>query len=126
MLFFTCSISNYCCLGQKVVISVHEGSSPKPPSPSLSPSPSPSQVPIIISPPQLSPNGSAPQPHGSSGMSSPPPPAGNTSGGNAGNSPVPSSTQGHVNNAMTLASGRSFTLSLGQVLSIIGVSLAFG
>ncbi|TKY45562.1 Mavicyanin protein [Spatholobus suberectus] len=44
VLFFICSISNYCCLGQKVVISVHERSLENPPSPS--PSPSPSQVPV--------------------------------------------------------------------------------
>ncbi|CAJ1976599.1 unnamed protein product [Sphenostylis stenocarpa] len=116
VLFFTCSISNYCCLGQKIAISVHEGSSQNPPSPSPSPSPSPlpSQVPIIISPPQLSPNGSAPQPHGSSGISSPQPSTGNTSGGNGGNSPVPSSTQDDVNNAVALACGISFSLSLGK------------
>ncbi|ESW16208.1 hypothetical protein PHAVU_007G137400 [Phaseolus vulgaris] len=120
-LFFTCSISNYCCLGQKIMISVHEGSSQNPPSPS----PSPSQVPIIISPPQLSPNGSAPQPHGSSGMSSPPPSTGSTSGGNVGNPPVPPSTQNDENNAMALVGARSFTLSLGQVLSIIGAFFGF-
>jgi len=103
------------------MISVHEGSSQNPPSPS----PSPSQVPIIISPPQLSPNGSAPQPHGSSGMSSPPPSTGSTSGGNVGNPPVPPSTQNDENNAMALVGARSFTLSLGQVLSIIGAFFGF-
>jgi len=116
VLFFTCSISNYCCLGQKIAISVHE-----PPSPS----PSPSQVPIIIPPPQLSPNASAPQPHGSTGMSSPPPSTGNTSGGDVGNSPVPSSTQDDANNAMALIGGRSFTLSLAQVLSILVAFFGF-
>ena len=44
VMFFICNIPNYCCLGQKIVISVHEGSIEKPPSPS----PSPSQVPTKL------------------------------------------------------------------------------
>lgn len=115
VLFFICNIPNYCCLGQKIVISVHKDSLEK------TPSPSPSQVPITISPHPSSPNASAPQPHGSSsGMSSPPSPTTNTSGGNGGNSPGPSSTQEGKSNAVALVGGRSFTVSLGQLLSMLG------
>ncbi|KAG5078194.1 hypothetical protein JHK82_056889 [Glycine max] len=115
VLFFICNIPNYCCLGQKIVISVHKDSLEK------TPSPSPSQVPITISPDPSSPNASAPQPHGSSsGMSSPPSPTTNTSGGNGGNSPGPSSTQEGKSNAVALVGGRSFTVSLGQLLSMLG------
>lgn len=115
VMFFICNIPNYCCLGQKIVISVHKDSLEK------TPSPSPSQVPITISPHPSSPNASAPQPHGSSsGMSSPPSPTTNTSGGNGGNSPGPSSTQEGKSNAVALVGGRSFTVSLGQLLSMLG------
>ncbi|RDX95977.1 hypothetical protein CR513_21426, partial [Mucuna pruriens] len=107
VLFFICSISNYCCLGQKIVISVHEHVPPSQNPPSASPSPSPSQVPTIS--PQLPPNGSSPQPHGSNGTSNPPSPTTNTSGGN---SPVPSSTQRGKANAVALQGGTSFTVSM--------------
>ncbi|KAK7391550.1 hypothetical protein VNO78_19966 [Psophocarpus tetragonolobus] len=118
VLFFICSVPNYCSLGQKIVISVHERSFENPPSLS----PSPSQVPTTI-PPQLSTNGSAPQPHGSSGISSPPPSTRTTPGGNAGDSPLPSSTQEGKSSA--LVDGTSFAVFLGQLLSMLAAFLGF-
>ncbi|XP_027364632.1 classical arabinogalactan protein 10-like [Abrus precatorius] len=122
--FFICSISNYCCLGQKIAISVHERAPENPPplppsSLSPSPSPSPSQVPITS--PQLSPKGSAPQPHGTN----PPLPSTTTPRGNGSNSPMPSSTQGGKSNAVALVCGKSFIVSLGQLLSMLVTFLGF-
>ncbi|KAL2324989.1 hypothetical protein Fmac_024047 [Flemingia macrophylla] len=117
VLYFTCSISNYCCLGQKIVIYVQDSPPPPPPPPQ---SPSPSQAPITISP-QLSPNGSAPQPYGSS----PPSPTTNTPGTDGGNPPGPTSTPGGNSNAVALVGGRSFTESLGPLLSMLGALLGF-
>ncbi|KAK7278582.1 hypothetical protein RJT34_23614 [Clitoria ternatea] len=93
MLFFICSISNYCCIGQKIAISVHERSSQNPPTPS----PSPSQVPTI------SPKGSAPQPHGTGGRSNPPTSTTNTT------SPP---TQEGKSNAVALVFERSASVLL--------------
>jgi hypothetical protein len=93
--YFICSVSNYCTLGQKVIIDVHQIPPQNPPTPSASP---PQQVPKIS--PQLSPNGSAPQPSG--GTSSPPAPINVPSptplGGNVGCPPTPSSIHGVKSN----------------------------
>ncbi|XP_061362263.1 cucumber peeling cupredoxin-like [Gastrolobium bilobum] len=104
MLFFTCTISNYCCLGQKIAIFVHEQNPPSPP-------PSPSQPPIS---PHLSPNGSAPQAHGISN-----PPATPTIS-NVSPSPVPSSTQEEKSSAVPLVCETSFIVSLGALLFVLG------
>ncbi|XP_029128540.1 early nodulin-55-1-like [Cajanus cajan] len=116
VLYFTCSISNYCCLGQKIVIYVHDRPLPPPPPQS----PSPSQAPITISP-QLSPNALVPQPQGSS----PPSPTTNTPGTNGGNPPVPSSPREGKSNAVALIGGRSFIVPMWPLLSMVGVFFGF-
>lgn len=94
--YFICSVSNYCTLGQKVIINVHQIPPQNPPTPSASPPQH--QVPKIS--PQLSPNGSAPQPSG--GTSNPPAPINVPSptpvGGNVGCPPTPSSIHGVKSN----------------------------
>ncbi|WJX13835.1 hypothetical protein P8452_04180 [Trifolium repens] len=90
--YFICSVSNYCTLGQKITILVHEIAPQNPPTPSASP---PLQQAPKISP-KISPNGSAPQPSippASINVSSPTP-----QGGNEGCPPTPSSIQGVKNN----------------------------
>jgi hypothetical protein len=90
--YFICSVSNYCTLGQKISILVHEIAPQNPPTPSASP---PLQQAPKISP-KISPNGSAPQPSippASINVSSP-----TTQGGNEGCPPTPSSIQGVKNN----------------------------
>ncbi|KAK7255806.1 hypothetical protein RIF29_29227 [Crotalaria pallida] len=112
-LFFTCSIGNYCCLGQKIAITVHEH---------IAPSPPPSQA------PSSSPNGSAPHPIIPTPASSiSPMPANSTTppgGGNhkGGISPVPaSSSQGEKSSAVALVYRTStFDVSLGSLLIMFG------
>ncbi|XP_057426419.1 early nodulin-55-1-like [Lotus japonicus] len=100
--FFTCSILNYCCLGQKIIISVHENSPQNPPTPS----PPISQVPSISpqsSPPPL-------------GMSNPP--SNMPNGTDGGNSPVPASThEGEKSNAVALMCRTSFMRGLSSLLA---------
>ncbi|KAK7268560.1 hypothetical protein RIF29_21261 [Crotalaria pallida] len=118
-LFFTCSIGNYCCLGQKIAITVHEHIAPSPPPSSWSPPPS--QV------PSSSPNGSAPHPIIPAPASSiSPMPANSTTpgGGNhkGGISPVPaSSSQWEKSSSMALVYRTStFNASLGSLLIMFG------
>ncbi|CAL0321209.1 unnamed protein product [Lupinus luteus] len=102
-LFFVSTISNYCCLGQKIAITVHP-----PPLPPLSPSsaPSPSRVPL---PPTSAPASSiSPVPANSTA------PGGNNNGGN-------SPTQGEKSNAMALVYRTStFNVSIWRILSMFG------
>ncbi|RYR37911.1 hypothetical protein HN873_029922 [Arachis hypogaea] len=90
--FFVCTIANYCCLGQKLAVSVHQRThNNKPPSPS--PSPSPSPLPSHAPPPPTPPL--------------PLPPSASNSNGSAGNPPPSSNT---TNNAV--AFGTNFSVHL--------------
>ncbi|XP_019427145.1 PREDICTED: cucumber peeling cupredoxin-like [Lupinus angustifolius] len=110
-LFFTCTISNYCSLGQKVAITVHENippCSPLPPLPTPSPPPPPPPTPTPSPPPLPTPS-----------ISPVPPP--NTP------TPVPeSSNQGDKSSAVTLVYRTStFNVSMWKLLSLFGSFLGF-
>ncbi|KAJ7974818.1 cucumber peeling cupredoxin-like [Quillaja saponaria] len=63
--YFICNISNYCSLGQKISVTVHNYRSPDNPTPAPLPSPSPPPTsPVPISSPSSPPKGSVTPPTG--------------------------------------------------------------
>ncbi|MED6109742.1 hypothetical protein PIB30_036391 [Stylosanthes scabra] len=106
-IFFVCSISNYCCLGQKLAVAVHQRNQTKPPSPS----------PSRISPPSQAP---APPPNGTAIGHSPPsplPPSPSDSNGSDGNNP----SSNKPNNAVALlVGGTSLSVHLLMPLLLLG------
>ncbi|XP_004496103.1 blue copper protein 1b-like [Cicer arietinum] len=101
--YFICSVSNYCTLGQKIKIYVHQSAPKISPTPSASP---PQQKAPMISP-QISPNGSVPQP---SGSINPPPP-----------SNVPSPTPGCPSSFQ----GKKFDIDVKLVCAMLGTFIGF-
>lgn len=115
-IYFICNISNNCCLGQKIAVTVHDCSPQNPPSPS------PSRAPIL---PLLPPKGSAPPPKGSGGNSPRTSPT-LSPGSNGGHSPEPSSPdQGEKSLAAGLIRRTSFGFSTGAILSVFAPFLGF-
>ncbi|KAF7811537.1 cucumber peeling cupredoxin-like [Senna tora] len=126
--FFICNISNYCCSGQKIAISVHESSSQTPPSPSPSPSPPPPASATSPSSPPIGPcctvaTSPSPSPSESSINSMPSP----SSNGNGGyNSPEPSTRDvGEKSIGVSLQQATNFSFSVKNLFSMFATLLAF-
>ncbi|PON70241.1 Phytocyanin domain containing protein [Parasponia andersonii] len=108
--YFICNFSNYCSLGQKIDITVHDCRESYPPAPAPSPVSPPSPAPAVVAPSLTPYNNGSGQP--SVKVPSPaPPPIGN---GDAlvDNAPAPE------NSAAIMSGGRlSFVSSIGSIVS---------
>ena len=115
--YFMCNHSNYCCLGQKIAITVHECSGKIPPSPSPSALPSPSSSPVPTVPRR--------GPAGTGGRTNPPVPVVSPAfvpSRNGGYSPLPSSTKGEKSMANALFTKKIFS----RFAALVGFWLIWG